>query len=144
MTTSRRKPSKALTQLIASIDEDSLRRTRDRMLVACKIDEALKAKKISQKRFAEMVGRGESEISEWLSGNRNFTIDTLSDIENCLGITLLNIQEMSVKKVPQEIIVKKPGKKLSSVIYNREDSVCINNLGTAWQRHCTGELSLAI
>ena len=38
------------------MDENSLRHTRDRMLVAAKIADTLSLKKISQKRFAEMVG----------------------------------------------------------------------------------------
>ena len=52
------------------------------------IADALKAKGISQKRLAEMTGRSESEVSEWLSGDRNFTIDTLSDISQYLGAEL--------------------------------------------------------
>lgn len=75
--TTRRKPSASLTRIINNIDEDKLRRTRDRMLVANKIADALNAKGISQKKFSEMTGRSESEVSEWLSGDRNFTIDTL-------------------------------------------------------------------
>ena len=82
--TTRRKPSASLTRIMNNIDEDKLRRTRDRMLVANKIADALKAKGISQKKFSEMTGRSESEVSEWLSGDRNFTIDTLSDIINSL------------------------------------------------------------
>ena len=62
--TTRRRPSANLTRIMKTIDEDELRRTRDRMLVACKIADTLKAKNITQKRFAEMIGKSESEISE--------------------------------------------------------------------------------
>ena len=36
------------------------------------------------------MGRTESEISDWLSGNRNFTIDTLFDIGQALSVTFLS------------------------------------------------------
>lgn len=89
MNSYRRKPSAVLSKTMASITEEDIRHTRDRMLIAIRIADALEAKKLSQKRFAELMGKSESEISEWLSGNRNFTIDTLSDIGNCLGINLI-------------------------------------------------------
>lgn len=85
----RRKPSAILSKIMDSITDEDRRHTRDRMMIAIKIADALDAKKLSQKRFAELMEKSESEISEWLSGNRNFTVDTLSDIENCLGINLL-------------------------------------------------------
>ena len=42
--TTRRKPSASLTKIMNNIDEDKLRRTRDRMLVANKIADTLKTK----------------------------------------------------------------------------------------------------
>ena len=79
--------------------EEDKRRTRDRMLIAVKIADALEAKKLSQKAFAELMKKSESEISEWLSGNRNFTVDTLSDISDCLGICLLPSSEMRTRRI---------------------------------------------
>ena len=84
----RRKPSASLTKIMSSITEEDRRRTRDRMLIAVKIADALEAKNLSQKAFGELMGKSESEISEWLSGNSDFTVDTLSDISDCLGIRL--------------------------------------------------------
>lgn len=89
MNSYRRKASATLSKIMDSITDEDRRHTRDRMMIAIKIADALDAKKLSQKRFAELMKKSESEISEWLSGNRNFTVDTLSDIENCLGINLL-------------------------------------------------------
>lgn len=43
------------------------RHTRDRMLIAVKIADALEAKKLSQKDFAKLMDKSESEISGWLS-----------------------------------------------------------------------------
>lgn len=100
MNTTRRKPSSALSKIMSSISDEDKRHTRDRMLIAIKIADALEAKNLSQKRFAELMGKSKSEISEWLSGNRNFTIDTLSDISACLGICLLPNNDMRIKRIP--------------------------------------------
>ncbi len=60
------------------------------MQIAVMIADALEEKHISQKQFAAMMGKTESEISDWLSGDRNFTVNTLSDIGDCLGISFFN------------------------------------------------------
>ena len=61
MNNSRRKPSAVLSEIMSSITEDDKRHTRDRMLIAVKIADALDAKKLSQKRFAELMGKSESD-----------------------------------------------------------------------------------
>ena len=126
-----------------NIDEDKLRRTRDRMLVAIKIADTLKAKGISQKKFAEMTGRSESEISEWLSGDRNFTIDTLSDIKKYLGLDLLNIPTMRTAPVSKEASRMKVAKKKTPAIYDMSD-VLISGVSNSWISASRYELSVAL
>ena len=125
------------------IDEDKLRRTRDRMLVANKIADALKAKGISQKKFSEMTGRSESEVSEWLSGDRNFTIDTLSDIQNYLGIDLLNTSSMRTSLVSKEASRMKVAKKRTPVVYDMSD-ILIASVSNGWLSEKRPELSVAL
>jgi transcriptional regulator with XRE-family HTH domain len=143
MTTRRRKPSASLTRIMNNIDEDKLRRTRDRMLVAVKINDTLKAKGISQKRFAEMTGRSESEISEWLSGDRNFTIDTLSDIKKYLGLDLLNIPTMRTVPVSKDASRIKVAKKRTPVLYDMSD-ILTSNVTSGWLSASRLELSVAL
>ena len=76
--------------MISEVDPVKLAKTRNRMIVAAKIADAMKAKNLNQKQFAKLMGRTESEISDWLSGDRNFTIDTLFDIGQALGISFLS------------------------------------------------------
>ena len=141
--TTRRKPSASLTRIMNNIDEDKLRRTRDRMLVAIKIADALKAKGISQKKFAEMTGRSESEISEWLSGDRNFTIDTLSDIKKYLGLDLLNISTMRTAPVSKDASRIKVAKKRTPVLYDMSD-ILTSNVTSGWLSASRLELSVAL
>ena len=141
--TTRRKPSASLTRIMNNIDEDKLRRTRDRMLVANKIADALKAKGISQKKFSEMTGRSESEVSEWLSGDRNFTIDTLSDIKKYLGIDLLNTSSMRTSLVSKEASRMKVAKKRTPVVYDMSD-ILIASVSNGWLSEKQPELSVAL
>ena len=141
--TTRRKPSASLTRIMNNIDEDKLRRTRDRMLVANKIADALKAKGISQKKFSEMTGRSESEISEWLSGDRNFTIDTLSDIKKYLGIDLLNTSSMRTSPVSKDASRMKVAKKRTPVVYDMSD-ILIATVSNGWLSATRPELSVAL
>ena len=89
-TVNKRKTTGVLGRMIAEVDPVKLAKTRNRMVVAAKIADAMKAKNLNQKQFAKLMGRTESEISDWLSGDRNFTIDTLFDISQALGVTFLN------------------------------------------------------
>lgn len=141
--TARRKPSASLTRIMNNIDEDKLRRTRDRMLVAVKIAETLKFKGISQKKFAEMTGRSESEISEWLSGDRNFTIDTLSDINKYLGLNLLNISTMRTATVSADATRMKVAKKRTPVLYDMSD-ILTSNVTRCWLSATRLETSVAL
>lgn len=88
-----RKRSKTLERIMSEMDDVTKRRTRDRMIIASRIYDAMKARNLTQKRFAAMLGKSESEVSEWLSGERNFTINTLSDISFCLGMDLFCREE---------------------------------------------------
>ena len=53
--------------------------------------EVLKAKNLTQKDFAQRLHKRESEISKWLTGRHNFTIQTIAKIETTLGCKLINI-----------------------------------------------------
>ncbi len=85
----KRRKSEVLESMLSSIDEVSLRKTENRLSVAASIADYIAARGMTQAEFARKMGRPTSEISEWLSGTRNFTINTLSEIEYVLGIRLL-------------------------------------------------------
>ena len=80
-----------LDNLLAEITPEQQARTDRKMRIACIIDDAMKAKGLGKKQFADKVGRKPSEITKWLSGTHNFTIETLADIERVLEIRILNL-----------------------------------------------------
>ncbi len=84
-----RKKSKVLERMLANMDEVSLRQTENRLCIAASIADRIASCGMTQTDFARKMGRPASEISEWLSGTRNFTINTLSEIEYVLDIQLI-------------------------------------------------------
>ena len=102
-TTNKRNASGVLGRMVSNVDKHSLAKTRNRMMVAVRIADAIKERQLTQKQFAQMMGRTESEISDWLSGDRNFTIDTLFDIGQVLGIDFLgtSLQYVTVEAEPE-------------------------------------------
>jgi ribosome-binding protein aMBF1 (putative translation factor) len=83
-----------LDDLLAQITPEEQARTDRKMRIASIIADALVAKGMAKKQFAQKVGRKPSEITNrpvarWLSGTHNFTLDTLTDIEQVLNIKLI-------------------------------------------------------
>lgn len=89
-TISKKRATGTLGKMVSEVNQDKLAKMRNRMLIAAKIADAMQANNLNQKQFAKLMGRTESEISDWLSGDRNFTIDTLFDIGQALGVTFLS------------------------------------------------------
>ena len=59
--------------------------------IAERISEVLKEKDLTQKDFAHKLNKRESEISKWLTGRHNFTLQTIARIETALGCKLIAI-----------------------------------------------------
>jgi len=53
--------------------------------IANRIYAILEQRGMSQKDFARLIGKTETEVSRWLSGTHNLTISTISKITAALG-----------------------------------------------------------
>ncbi len=62
-------------------------------LIVDRIHSILQERGLKQKDLANLLGKKESEISKWMRGTHNFTIDTISSIENVLGQPILQVVE---------------------------------------------------
>lgn len=60
------------------------------MAVSDTIARILSERHLSQKDFAKMMGKTETEVSRWLAGRHNFTLATLAKISTVLGEDLLH------------------------------------------------------
>ena len=56
-----------------------------------RIHEILEEKDLKQKDLAALLGKKEAEISKWMRGTHNFTIDTLVSIETALDAPILQV-----------------------------------------------------
>jgi transcriptional regulator with XRE-family HTH domain len=56
-----------------------------------RIYEILQAKGLRQKDLALLLGKKKAEISKWMRGTHNFTIDTLVSIEHALGAPIIQV-----------------------------------------------------
>jgi ribosome-binding protein aMBF1 (putative translation factor) len=78
---------------------DRVRRARlpKKMMIAAKISAAIETLDWDNKDLAEKLGKYSSEITRWLKGDHNFTLDTLSDIEEILDIKLLALDDEEIE-----------------------------------------------
>ena len=91
METKKRQRGELSQQILASVPPEQRARTYKQMAIAACIADALEAKGWSRSEFAANMHQRPSVVTRWLSGTHNFTVDTLSDIEEVLGIRLFDI-----------------------------------------------------
>lgn len=84
--------SATMKNLRARVNPKSLSKTKKQMLLAAKIADAMEERGIKKVKLAEMLDKEPSVITRWLSGTHNFTVEILSEIEDALGISLLNVE----------------------------------------------------
>ena len=58
-----------------------------------RIHEILTEKGLKQKDLAVLLGKKEAEISKWMRGTHNFTIDTLVTIEEALHAPIVQVYQ---------------------------------------------------
>lgn len=57
-----------------------------------------------QVNLAEKMGVSPQQVSKWVKGNENFTLETLSKLGDVLGIELVKVPEIKVENVLQSKI----------------------------------------
>jgi transcriptional regulator with XRE-family HTH domain len=101
----------ALNSLLSEITPLEQAKTDAKMLLAVKIADAMQAKGWNKTRLMKEMGKtNPSEITRWLSGTQNFTVETLVDLERVLEIKLLDLSavknaEKIIKQYKIDILV---------------------------------------
>lgn len=75
----------------AAVSPEVRRSVNLSFLIVDRIHTVLQQRGLRQKDLAEMLDKKESEISKWMRGTHNFTIETISQIENVLGEPILQV-----------------------------------------------------
>lgn len=94
--------SSLIDEIFESISPKEGKRIKAKMLLSAKIEDAMKAKGWNKTKLLEATGQKNASVAtKWFSGTHNFTFDTLFDIQEALGINLLNITE-----IKEDVVVK--------------------------------------
>ena len=67
--------------------------------IANRIYDILEEKDMSQKEFARLMGKTETEVSRWLSGTHNLTLATLCKISVALGEDIIIVADRQRKPI---------------------------------------------
>jgi len=84
--TARKYKSSAISGLLTEISPVEKLQITTRMSLAARLDDLIIARGWGKSEFAEKVNKHPSEITKWLSGTQNFTIDILSEIALALNL----------------------------------------------------------
>lgn len=125
-----------IAEALAMYGEANRRKVRNKLIIATKISRRLRELKLSQKDFAEKIGKPASEISEILSGDRNLTIDTMTDIEQALGMRLLDTTLWDVCAMEKECVLNVPISKKSKMYNYSNATVTIDTYSIEEYAEC--------
>lgn len=89
---------------------------------------------LTQRELARMLDKNETEISRWMQGTHNFTLQTIQKIESTLGMKILQVvgydfDEIEYKDVVEKRIVIVYTKRHASYDLNKEISFNYSSVG---------------
>jgi len=88
-----KKRQSPLDELLSEITPEEQEKTDVKMQLAAKISDNMAAKGWNNKMLMKALGKkNPSEITRWLSGTHNFTVDTLTDLGRVLETNFINLQ----------------------------------------------------
>ena len=86
-----KKRNQSLRSALQEVPEDIKIFVRRQVDMARRIREVMEAQNLTQKSLAKRLGKQESEISRWLSGEHNLTFRSLAKLEAALGEPILEV-----------------------------------------------------
>jgi len=89
----RMKKNKIMDEIRSSISPEMKLQMDLSVAIANRIYEILEEKGLSQKDFARMMGKTETEVSRWLSGTHNLTMATICKISATLEADVIKVAD---------------------------------------------------
>lgn len=89
------KKNSLFDQCVANVAPEVMKEVSLNVDIANRIYDLLKEKKMTQREFAALMGKRESEISRWLTGSHGFTTTTLAKIAAVLGEPIVMVKKDS-------------------------------------------------
>lgn len=87
------KKNKIMDEIRSSISPEMKLQMELSVAIANRIYEILEEKGLSQKDFARMMGKTETEVSRWLSGTHNLTMATICKISATLEADVIKVAD---------------------------------------------------
>lgn len=115
-----RKENLLLKKIRENRDPQKKKNVQFKIDTACALDDLMQERNISPSELAKRMDKSPSEITKWLSGNQNFTLEVLLNIAQALDFELevpfrkksKEIQELNLKiHFEVTISVEKPNEK---------------------------------
>ncbi len=89
------KANNLFEKYLERVDPEIRNEVRLNIDIANRIYDLINKKGMTQREFAALMGKRESEVSRWLSGTRGFTTNTLAKISAVLGEPIVKVPEAS-------------------------------------------------
>ncbi len=96
------KTNKIMDDIRSNISPEMKMQMELSVAIANRIYNILESKGMSQKEFASLMGKTETEVSRWLSGTHNLTLATISKISVALGEEVIRVANFSYQPVLED------------------------------------------
>lgn len=93
------KTNRIMDEIRSTISPEMKLQMEMSVAIANRIYDILKARGMSQKDFARLMGKTETEISRWLSGTHNLTLATICKISSALGEDVVKVPDHEMELV---------------------------------------------
>lgn len=87
------KTNKIMDSIRETISPEMKMQIEMSVAIANRIYEILESRGMTQKDFAHLMGKSETEVSRWLSGTHNLTLSTICKISLALGEELVKVND---------------------------------------------------
>jgi len=88
------KTNQIMDEIRSTISPETKMQMELSVAIANRIYDILEEKGMTQKDFARLMGKTETEVSRWLSGTHNMTLATLCKISVALGENILSVVDI--------------------------------------------------
>ena len=88
------KTNQIMDEIRSTISPETKMQMELSVAIANRIYDILEEKGMTQKDFARLMGKTETEVSRWLSGTHNMTLATLYKISIALGENILSVVDI--------------------------------------------------
>lgn len=91
------KTNRILNEIRSTISPEMKLQMEMSVAIANRIYEMIEARGMSQKDFARLMGKTETEVSRWLSGTHNLTLATICKISSALGEEIIKVPDYEME-----------------------------------------------